>query len=140
MGIGEAVAASAAGVPAFLLYLAAGLVLVALFMLAYVQATPQREIELLRQGNAAAAIGLGGAVLGFVIPLSQAVAQSHNLVDMVVWSAIALLVQIAIFLLASLLVGEAGRKIAAGETAPAIFLAFMSVAGGVLNAACMTFE
>lgn len=140
MGIGEAIASSAAGLPAFLLYLAASLALVGLFILVYVQVTPQRELALLRDGNAAAAISLGGAVLGFVIPLSQAVAQSRNLVDMALWSVVALLVQIVVFLLANLSVGRAGQKIAEGDLSAAIFLAFMSIGGGLLNAACMTFE
>ena len=138
MGIGEAMATSAAGLPAFLLYLVSSLVLVGLFILVYVQVTPQRELTLLRQGNAAAAVSFGGAVLGFVIPLSQAVAQSHNLLDMALWASIALLVQIVVFLLANLLVGKAGQKIADGDLGAAIFLALTAVAGGMLNAACMT--
>ena len=140
MGIGEAMATSAAGLPAFLLYLVSSLVLVGLFILVYVQVTPQRELTLLRQGNAAAAVSFGGAVLGFVIPLSQAVAQSHNLLDMALWASIALLVQIVVFLLANLLVGKAGQKIADGDLGAAIFLALTAVAGGMLNAACMTFQ
>jgi putative membrane protein len=140
VAIGDAIALSAAGLPAFLLYLGASLALVALFVLVYVQVTPQREVALLRQGNAAAAISFGGAVLGFVIPLSQAVGQSQNLVDMAFWSVVALVVQIVVFLLANLLVGEAGRKITDGELGAASFLAFMSIGGGLLNAACMTFQ
>ena len=140
MPIGEAIALSAAGLPAFVLYLVASLALVGLFILVYVQVTPQRELTLLRQGNTAAAISFGGAVLGFVIPLSQAVAQSQNLADMALWSAVALLVQIAVFFLANLLIGKAGQKIADGDLAAASFLVFMSIGGGLLNAACMTFE
>lgn len=140
MSIGESLALSAAGAPAFLLYLLASFALVGLFILVYVQVTPQREFALLRQGNAAAAISFGGAVLGFVIPLSQAVAQSLNLIDMAFWSALALLVQIVVFLLANLLIGKVGQKITAGDLAAASFLAFMSIGGGLLNAACMTFQ
>ena len=140
MAFADTIALSAAGLPAFLLYLVASFALVALFILVYVQVTPQREITLLRQGNAAAAISFGGAVLGFVIPLGQAVAQSHSLVDMALWSAVALVVQILVFLLASLLLGGVARRIEAGELGAASFLAFMAVAGGLLNAACMTFE
>ncbi len=140
MAIGKSIALSAAGLPAFLLYLVASFALVGLFILIYVRVTPQRELALLRQGNAAAAISFGGAVLGFVIPLSQAVAQSQNLADMALWSLIALLVQIVVFLLANLLIGKAGQKITDGELGAASFLAFMSIAGGMLNAACMTFQ
>jgi len=140
VGIGNAMMTSAAGLPAFLLYLVSSVALVALFIAVYVQVTPQRELALLREGNVAAATAFGGAILGFVIPLSQAVAQSQNLVDMALWSAVALVVQIAVFLLAGALIGQAGQKVARGDLGAAIFLALTAVAGGMLNAACMTFQ
>ena len=135
----ETLALSAAGLPYFLLYLAASFVLVGLFILLYVQVTPQREIMLLRQGNAAAAVSFGGAVIGFIIPLSQSVAQSFNLLDMALWSLVALVVQLALFFLANLLVQDAGRKITEGDLGTAGFLAITAVGGGMLNAACMTY-
>ena len=63
----------------------------------YVRVTPHREFALIREGNIAAAFSLGGAVLGFVIPLGAAVRSSVNLADMAIWGLIALAVQIAAF-------------------------------------------
>ena len=75
---------SLAGVPAFLLYLVAAFALVAIFIVLYTLLTPQREIALIREGNAAAAISLGGAILGFAIPLSKSISQSRDVLDIFV--------------------------------------------------------
>lgn len=47
---------SLAGVPAFLSYFAAAIGLLAAFLLLYLWITPYREISLIREGNAAAAV------------------------------------------------------------------------------------
>jgi len=54
---------SAAGLPSFFTYALAALVLVALFVTIYIHITPHREMELIRQGNVAAAVSFGGAVV-----------------------------------------------------------------------------
>jgi putative membrane protein len=130
---------STAGLPSFLLFMAAALVLVALFILIYIRITPHAEMALIRQGNTAAAVSFGGAVLGFAFPLAQAISQSANLLDLAIWALIALVVQLIIFWLSSALMRGAARKIEAGDMAAALFLAFMAVAGGMLNAASMTY-
>jgi putative membrane protein len=130
---------SAAGLPSFLLFMASGIVLVALFVVIYIRVTPHAEMALIRQGNASAAVSFGGAVIGFVIPLAQAISQSTNLLDLGIWALIALVVQLVIFWISSALLGGASKKIETNTMAAAFFLAFMAVAGGMLNAASMTF-
>ena len=130
---------SLAGLPSFIVFAVAALVLVALFVAIYTLITPHRELTLVRQGNTAAAVSFGGAVLGFVIPLAQAISQSLNLLDMAIWALIALIVQLIVFGIIALLLGGVAKKIEAGDIAAATFLAFMAVAGGFLNAACMTY-
>ena len=135
---GNRAAASLLGLPDFLVYLAVALGLVALFILLYTLVTPQRELTLIRAGNAAASVSLGGAILGFAIPLSMSIAQSHDLLDMAIWSVVALIVQLGVFFLCGMLIDHEGRRITAGDMAAASFLAFTSVAAGLINAACMT--
>lgn len=130
---------STAGLPSFLLFAAAALVLVALFVVIYIRVTPHAEIALIRQGNTAAAVSFGGAVLGFALPLAQAISQSVNLLDLAIWAVVALVVQLIVFGIATFLLGGAARKIEAGDMAAALLLAFVAVAGGILNAACMTY-
>jgi len=129
---------SLVGVPAFLLYLVAAFALVAIFIVLYTLLTPQREIALIREGNAAAAISLGGAILGFAIPLSKSISQSRDVLDMVVWAIIALAVQLAAFFLSGLVISHEAKRISEGDLAAAWYLAFTAVGAGLINSACMT--
>lgn len=133
-------AASASGIPQFALYLVASVVLTIMFGTLYILVTPQHDLQLIRRGNVAAAISLGGAFVGFAIPLSKSIAQSHDLVDMVIWAAVALVVQLAVFALTGVVVAHEARKIEEGDVATAAFLAFVAIAAGLINAACMTYS
>jgi putative membrane protein len=124
--------------PNFLAYFVASLALTALFLLIYTRVTPYREWALIRAGNNAAAVSLSGAALGFILPLASTIANSVSWLDMVVWGIVAMVVQLATYMLALLLKPELNQAIAAGTTAPAISLAAMSVGVGILNAACLS--
>jgi hypothetical protein len=50
-----------------------------IFKALYRLITPHDEGALIRAGNSAAAVALGGAVLGYVIPLASALSQTHSL-------------------------------------------------------------
>lgn len=130
---------SFAGFDDFLVYLAASLVLLYCFVWLYIRVTPWREMALIREGNMAAAFSMTGAILGFIIPLSAAVRYSVNLVDMVIWGAVALVVQIAAFITVKLLVPTVAQDIQGGNGAQGFFLGTASLAVGVLNAACMSY-
>ena len=123
--------------PNFLAYFALGGALTAIFLLLYVELMPQRDIALIREGNNAAAIALVGGLLGFVIPLASVIAHSAAIIELVVWGVIALLVQLGGFFAARLVLPHLPRAIEGGNVADAIFLAGLSVALGILDAACM---
>jgi putative membrane protein len=126
------------GVSAHLLYFVIAIGAVMLFVAIYTAITPYREITLIRQGNTAAAISLGGAILGYTCPLAQAVAQSGNLADMLVWSTVALVAQLVAYGVTRLILPHLSADVNEGKIAPAIFLAALSVAIGILNAAAMS--
>jgi putative membrane protein len=128
---------SIAGAPAFLLYLVASLALLALFIVIYTWITPYHELALIRQGNVAAAASLSGTILGFAIPLAHAVVQSASLADMAMWGMLALVVQLVAFFAVTRLIPDIARDIPAGKLAPGILLGALSLATGILNAACM---
>lgn len=130
---------SIAALPSFLSYLALALVLLALFIVIYVRVTPYREFTLIAQGNTAAAISLSGAIIGFVLPLSSAIAHSVSLGDMLAWSVVALVVQVVVYVAASRIVAHFREGIEAGRVAPATLLAALAIAVGLLNAACLTY-
>jgi putative membrane protein len=130
---------SISGLPAFALYFVSSLALLALFVAIYIRITPYREFSLIRQGNPAAAVSLSGAMLGFTLPLAHSVAQSVNLADMAIWGLIALVVQLLVYFVASRLMPTITADIPAGRIGPGIFLGSLSLATGLLNAACMTY-
>lgn len=133
----DIIAQSIIGFPPFILTLAAAFILLALFLFIYIRITPYREIQLIREGNPAAAVSLSGATLGFAIPLAQSAAQSGNIYDMLLWSGIAMIVQLLVYVAVRLLIPDIARDIPAGKVAQGTFLGVLSLATGLLNAACM---
>lgn len=129
---------SLAGLPAFLLYFSLALALLVLFLAVYLAVTPYRELTLIREGNAAAAISLGGAVIGFVLPLGRAVTQSVSALDLVSWGLVALVVQVVVFFIVGKLMPRFVEAIKEGRIAGAILLASLAIGVGMLNAASMT--
>lgn len=116
----------------------AGLFTVA-FKLIYQAITPYKESVLIRQGNTAAAIVLGGAVLGYVLPLASALSNTVSLFEFMAWATLAAIIQIVTFTVVRLLVmKDMTARIENGEIAPAVYLFSISIAVGILNAACMT--
>jgi putative membrane protein len=130
---------SLAGLPAFLLYFALGLVLLAAFFLLYTWVTPYNEVALIREGNAAAALSLSGALIGFVLPLASAIAHSVGIVDMIAWAVIAMVTQIVVYFVVGLAVPHFVEAIRAGRTSAATLLATFSLVAGLLNAAALTY-
>lgn len=125
--------------PAFLAYFAVALLLLALFLLVYVNVTPYHELALIRAGNTAAAISLSGALIGFAMPVANVIAHSDALVDLAAWGVIAGVIQILAYLAARFALPQLIQDIPAGKVAPATFLAVVSLSVGLLNAACMTY-
>ena len=123
----------------FLLYLAISSVLLAVFIALYLRITPYREIALIRENNMAAAFSFSGTLIGMVIPLANVVEHSVNPVDMVIWGFIALLVQLIVFVIARISFPKIVVDIPAGKQASGFVLGAISIAAGLLNAACMTY-
>jgi putative membrane protein len=130
---------SLAGLPAFLVYFCTGVVAVLLYLLVYMRITPHDEFKLIRDNVPSAAISLGLSLLGFVLPVVSAIIHAANVVDCLIWSVIALIVQVAVYFAVRIPVPNLSGRIAAGELAPAIWLGLASLAAGALNAASMVY-
>src|SRR5438045_2961835 len=130
---------SLAGLPAFLVYFCTAIVAVVIYLFVYTPIPPRHEFLLIRDNDPAAAIALGLSLLGFALPLVSAIAHSANVADCLIWSAIALIVQIAVYFIVKIPVPNLSARIAAGELAAAIWLGLSSLAAGALNAACMIY-
>src|ERR1700676_1640764 len=125
---------SLAGLPAFLVYFCTAIVAVVAYLLVYTRVTPHDEFQLIRDNDPAAAIALGLSLLGFVLPVVSAIAHSANIVDCLIWSVIALIVQIAVYYLVKIPVPNLSAKIAAGELGAAIWLRLSSLPPRAPNA------
>ncbi len=123
--------------PSFVAFFAVAIAVIAVFLAVYLYATPYAEIALVREGNVAAATNFGGTLVGLALPVANVVRNSHALLDVVVWGVVACLVQLLAYALARLALPGLPRDIRAGKIAPALFLAALSIAVGLVNAACM---
>lgn len=130
--------ASLAGLGPFVAYFALGVVLTALFAAIYMRLTAHDEIALIRQGNLAAALALGGNLAGFAIPLDKAISQASSIPDCIVWAVVALVVQLLVYLVVRTLVPGLSARIEENNVAVGAFLAIAAISGGMLNAASMT--
>ena len=126
------------GVDSFFLYFVTAVVAEAIFVVLYMAMTSHNEAALIRAGNSAAALSFAGAVIGFTLPLTSAIAHNVSLPGTMVWAVVALLVQLAVFLLTNLFLRDLSRRIEQGDLAAGIMVAVASVASGMISAACMT--
>ena len=77
------------GATAFIIAFAAAVAFFVAFKFIYQLVTPYHESSLIRQGNTAAAVSLGGALIGFVLPLASALSQTVSLIEFAAWAVLA---------------------------------------------------
>lgn len=123
---------------AFLSYLGIGIAVLAAAIATVTVVTPHRDITLIRQGNVAAAVAFGGALIGLALPLHSAISHSVSLFDAAIWGAIAAVAQLLAFFVANIVGGSLSKKIAEKDLAAGILSATVSIAVGLINAAAMT--
>ena len=123
--------------PAFASFFVTAIILMLAFLAIYVRITPYNELALIRAGNEAAAVSLGGAVIGFALPIAVSVAVSHNLYAMIGWGVVASVVQLLAFVAARLALPRLNESIPQGKLASGIFLASLAIGVGILNAGCI---
>ena len=131
--------ASLEGLPAFVLYLCVASLACMAYVYIYTRLTSHDEFDLIAKDNIGAAIALGFSLLGFALPVVSAISHSSDVADCAIWSAIALLVQIAVYYIARVPVPDLSERIEKGEIAPAIWLGLASVTAGLINSASMSY-
>lgn len=104
----------------------------------YIWVTPYHELRLVRQGNIAAAVSLSGAILALAVPLSATMANSVSVPDILLWGSMSVVLQLIAFGVVALLFRDLPRSIDRGDVAPALVLAAVQLATGLLNAAAMS--
>ncbi len=81
----------------FLLYTFSSLVLLGIFGKIYQWLTPYHEHEQIKAGKLAPAIALGGALIGFTLPLLSVSYHGVNYVDFLLWAGLVGVIQIILF-------------------------------------------
>lgn len=122
----------------YVLHLLSALLLLTIFFIVYTRITPYHEVDLIKQGNPAAALSLSGALIGFSLTIASGILHSSSLLDFIGWSFGALVVQMAAYYLASKLADGVKPHIEAGNTAVGGFVGALSLTAGIVNAACLS--
>ena len=123
------------GLPFLLLHSSVTFLMLGAGLLIYVRITPFDEISLIKDKNNAAAITLGGAIVGFAIPLAASLKTSLNLWDIVIWGFVTLILMLISYRVIDFLVRDLARRVEANEIGPAILLAAIKLAVGLIAAA-----
>lgn len=122
----------------YVLYLLLSSVLVLVFLIVYTKITPCDEFLLIRQGNNAAALSLGGALLGFSLTIASSIIHTADYRQFLGWAAGAMLVQVLVYFVASRLLHMSKDHIESGNAAFGGLLGAVSLSIGAINAACIS--
>lgn len=125
----------------FALYFGISIVFLIVFKFLYTLVTPHDEWRLIKENqNISAAIGFGGALIGFALALASAASNSVSLIDFAIWGAIALIAQCLAFAIVRFgFMPRIVERIEKNELSAGVMLGAMNIAIGLLNAACMTY-
>jgi putative membrane protein len=128
----------ASGFPVTLLHVSVTLLILLAGASLYALLTPHREIQLIREGNAAAAISFSGVLVALALPLAFAMAASTSLLEIGLWGATTTAIQLALFWLTDLILHGLPQRIREGEVAAAALLVGAKLAAAAVLAAAVT--
>ncbi|HWU79512.1 MAG TPA: DUF350 domain-containing protein, partial [Caulobacter sp.] len=131
------VQAFATGFPVTLLHASVTLVMLILGTALYALLTPHKEITLIREGNSAAALSLGGVMVGLAIPLAISLTASTSVIEIMIWGAATIAVQLLVFRVTDMVLKGLPERIHEGEVAAAALLVGAKLATALILAAAV---
>jgi putative membrane protein len=123
---------------AFCSYFFIGIAMVLCFLFIYTRITAHDEWQLIKENNVAASLAFSGTLLGYTVPLSSAAINSVSIPDYLLWGAVALVVQLLVYGGVRLYMPKLSEKIISNNISAGMFMGAAALAGGIFNAACMT--
>ncbi len=132
------VQAFATGFPTTLAHLGVTLALMFVGAALYALLTPWKEIALIREGNAAAAVALSGVLVGLAIPLAVSLSVSTSIRDIAIWGVATVVLQLLAFRLVDMLLTGLPQRIKEGEIAAAVLLVGAKLSTALILAAALT--
>ena len=122
----------------YLIYIVSALVMLGVFTAVYTAVTRYKEFDLVREGNIAAAMSYGGALVGFSLTLASSIAIHASFVMFLVWGVAAMVVQIVVYVVVANAIRGMNDAIEENNIAMGGLLGAISLAAGIVNAACLT--
>jgi putative membrane protein len=122
----------------YLLHLFTAVALVLVFFVAYVRVTPFDEVLLIRQGNRAAALSLGGTLVGFSVTIASSLMHTVDYYQFAGWAFGAMVVQVLVFAVTTHLLKMSKDQIEADNRAFGGLLGAISLSIGIVNAGCIS--
>jgi putative membrane protein len=122
----------------YLLHLFTAVALVLVFFVVYTRVTPYDEVRLIRAGNGAAALSLGGSLLGFSATIASCLMHTMDYYQFAGWAFGALIVQLLAYVIATRLLRMAKDQIEANNCAFGGLLGAISLSVGIVNAGCIS--
>ncbi len=125
----------------FILYFFSGLALLFLGILVFELGTKTKEFQLIKAGNRAASYAFGGRIIGLAVVLYSAIANSVDVMDMVIWGIIAIIAQMLSFYIFEWATPnfDVHKAIDEDNQAFGLLLLFVSVAIGIVIAGCLVY-
>ncbi len=132
------VQAFASGFPVMVLHLAVTLGLMLAGAVIYGLLTPWKEIALIREGNAAAAVAFAGVLIGLAIPLAVSLSVSTSVRDIAIWGVATVVLQLFAFRIVDMVLTGLPQRIQDGEISAAVLLVGAKLATALILAAALT--
>ena len=126
------------GLPVLMAHSAVTFIMLGVAVTLYVWITPMDELALIRSGNNAAALSLGGAIVGLAVPMAFCLASSVSVLDIVFWGVPTLVLQLIAFRIVDVFLKDIPHRIEQGDMASAILLVSVKFATAAVNAAAVT--
>ncbi len=127
-----------ASLPLYLAFLGTSLGLLVVALVIYAMLTPYHEIRLIRDGNSAAAISLGGTAIGMAIVLYSTASSTFSIVELAVWGGLGLVGQLFVFVIVWGMLPGLKQGITDNKVSYGVILGALSIAMGILNAGALT--
>ncbi|MGH8819222.1 MAG: DUF350 domain-containing protein [Achromobacter pestifer] len=121
----------------YLIYIVSALVMLGIFTAVYIAVTSYKEFELIREGNIAAVLSYGGALVGFSFTLASSIAVHASFVMFLVWGVAAMVVQLVVYVAMDKTIRGMDEAIEQNNIAMGGLMGAISLSAGVVNAACL---
>ncbi|MGJ8564745.1 MAG: DUF350 domain-containing protein [Alphaproteobacteria bacterium] len=119
------------GLPVLVTYLLVITVIYVIGIFIYVKLTPHKELELIQDGNMAAAVSFSALIISLALPLAACLVNKIGLLDVAVWGTVSLFLQLFLFRLTDALFKGMPDRIQNNEVPAAMVLASFKLAGSI---------